>query len=89
MIISGLGLVTSLEKIIKENSNSNFFLDEVPVGVEGIPTKSLNDFSKLVPQNVFFWIACQSHHPPSQRHLKGVTKLSFIPRDNMATLGQY
>ena len=59
-----------LEKVVKENSDSNLFLDEVPVGVSGIQTKLLNDLASEHPAHNYLWIACQSHQPPSANYLK-------------------
>ena len=59
-----------LEKVVIGNSDSNFFLDEVPVGVSGIQTKLLNDLALKHPAHNYLWIACQSHQPPSANYLK-------------------
>ena len=58
-----------LEKVVLGNNDSNFFLDEVPVGVSGIQTKVLNDLALKLPAQQFLWIACQSHQPPSAKYL--------------------
>ena len=66
---------TELEKLILGNSDLNFFLDEVPVGVSGIQTKLLNDLAVKHPAQNYLWIACQSHQPPSANYLKSKIKL--------------
>ena len=65
---------TELEKVVEGNNDTNFFLDEVPVGVSGIQTKLLNDLALKHPAQNYLWIACQSHQPPSPRYLESKTK---------------
>ena len=66
--------VAELEKVVLRNSDSNFFLDEVPVGVSGIQTKVLNTLALKLPAQQFLWIACQSHQPPSAKYLTSKIK---------------
>jgi hypothetical protein len=56
---------------IQQNSESNFFFDEVPVGISGLTTRDLKSLSSTVPAGKYLWIACQSDHPPNKKHLSG------------------
>jgi hypothetical protein len=57
--------------LVTANPDSNFFFDEVPVGVSGIMTRDLKDLSLKVSADKYLWIACQSHLPPNKKHLQG------------------
>jgi hypothetical protein len=56
---------------IEQNSESNFFCDEVPVGISGLTTRDLKSLSSTVLAGKYLWIACQSDHPPNKKHLSG------------------
>ncbi len=62
---------SELWELVKANSDSNFFFDEVPVGVSGITTRDLKDLAVKVSADKYLWIACQSQLPPSKKHLEG------------------
>jgi hypothetical protein len=55
-------------KTIQDNSESHFFLDEVP---NVVGPDELNLLSEKVAKNKYLWAACQSHLPPSKMALKG------------------
>ena len=56
--------LSDLEKLVKNNPESNFFIDEAPVSEENFPTEVLAQISKKVSPNNSLWIACQSDKPP-------------------------
>ena len=61
---------TELENLVQGNSDANFFLEEIPVGgYLGIQTKLINHLALHHPAQNYFWIACQSHQPPSPKYL--------------------
>jgi hypothetical protein len=53
---------------VQENSEANFFLDEVP---NAVGSDELNLLADKVSENKYLWAACQSHLPPSKIALKG------------------
>jgi hypothetical protein len=55
-----------LQELIKKNQNSHFFLDEVHVTQNQIPSKVLADISKTISKNSFLWIACQGDRLPAR-----------------------
>ena len=59
-----------LENLVNDNLDSHFFLDEVAVGLAGLKTSFLNDLADRIPKQKYLWIACQSHLPPREKHLK-------------------
>jgi hypothetical protein len=63
-----------VSELIRSNSTSHFFFDEAPVGNFGIPSKTLNELSKQVSSDNYFWIACQSDKPPNPKYLQGKLK---------------
>ena len=56
--------LSDLEKLVENNPESNFFIDEAPVSEENFPTEVLAQISKKVSPNNSLWIACQSDKPP-------------------------
>ena len=56
--------ISDLEKLVENNPESNFFIDEAPVSEENFPTEVLAQISKKVSPNNSLWIACQSDKPP-------------------------
>jgi hypothetical protein len=56
---------------VEQNSESNFFLDEVPVKVSALTASDLILLSSKVSPDSYLWIACQGHQPPNKRKLIG------------------
>jgi hypothetical protein len=63
-----------LLELVKENSNSHFFLDEVDISKEQISPEILAEISKELSSDSYFWVACKSDKPPykENRHLQGI-----------------
>jgi hypothetical protein len=53
--------------IVKENPNGHFFLDEVPLAELRITPEDLKEISNSIPEENFFWFACQSQLLPQQQ----------------------
>jgi hypothetical protein len=55
---------------MKEHPKSHFFMDEFPVGTNGLQPKDLKDFADEVTEETFFWIACQTQKSPPSEDIK-------------------
>ncbi len=64
LIMTFFAELSDLEKLVENNPNSNFFIDEAPVSEENFPTEMLAQISKKVSPNNTMWIACQSDKLP-------------------------
>jgi hypothetical protein len=69
-----LDLEEKIARVVHENPNSHFFMDEVPLGF-GISAEELTEVSEKIPQDNFLWIACQSQLHPSSDDLRDCGKL--------------
>jgi hypothetical protein len=78
--VTGSEWKRELWDLVKQNADSNFFLDEVPVKASALTTSDLNLLSSKVSADSYLWIACQSHQPPSKRNLIGkfLALISFL-----------
>jgi hypothetical protein len=64
-------------EFVRCNPDSNFFFDEVPVGVSGITTHDLKVLALKVSADKYLWIACQSHLLSNKKHLEGTQIFGF------------
>ncbi len=66
------GLKKKILKIVESNPNGHFFLDEVPLAELRITPEDLKDISEKIPNENFFWFACQSQlvTPQQEQELK-------------------
>jgi hypothetical protein len=55
---------------MKKHPESHFFMDECPVGINGLQSKELRDLSEKLSEDQFLWIACQTQKSPSSEELK-------------------
>jgi hypothetical protein len=62
-----------LLELVNNNKESHFFLDEVHVSQNQIPSKVLAEISNIISKDNFLWIACQSDRLPTKTdsNLKG------------------
>jgi hypothetical protein len=62
-----------LLELVNDNKESHFFLDEVHVSQNQIPSKVLAEISNIISKDNFLWIACQSDRLPTKTdsNLKG------------------
>jgi hypothetical protein len=54
-------------QIVQDNPNGHFFMDEVPLAELRITPEDLKEISMAIPQENFFWFACQSQLSPVQQ----------------------
>ncbi len=54
-------------KIVTDNPTGHFFLDEVPLAELRITPGDLKEVSKAIPEENFFWCACQSQLLPQKQ----------------------
>ncbi len=57
---------SDLEKLVKDNPSSNFFIDEAPVSDKSFPTETLAQISKKIAPTNYLWIACLSEKTPDK-----------------------
>ncbi len=59
-------------QIVNDNPEGHFFLDEVPLAELRITPEDLEEISNAIPEENFFWIACQSQlvTPQQEQELK-------------------
>ena len=72
-----LDLEEKIGRVVHENPNSHFFMDEVPLGF-GISAEELADVSEKIPQDNCLWSACQSQLHPSSDDLRDCGKLFYL-----------
>jgi hypothetical protein len=54
-------------QLMKKHPESHFFMDECPVGINGLQPGDLKDLSDELSEDQFLWIACQTQKsPPSE-----------------------
>ncbi len=56
-------------RLVHENPEANFFLDEVPLDEHRINCNDLQEISENIHEERLFWFACQSQLLPSQQDL--------------------
>jgi hypothetical protein len=69
-----LDLEEKIGRVVNENPDSHFFMDEVPLGFR-ISTEELVEISEKVSQDNCLWLACQSQLHPSSDDLIECGKL--------------
>jgi hypothetical protein len=72
-----LELEEKIARVVTDNPDSHFFMDEVPLGF-GISAEELADVSEKVSLDNFLWIACQSQLHPSSDDLRDCGKLFYL-----------
>jgi hypothetical protein len=68
-----------LADLVKQNPNSDFFLDEIPIGGVEVSPKSLKALAEGINENKHFWIACVSdkNFNKQDKNLSGLNKETF------------
>ncbi len=66
---STLDLEEKIVRVVNENADSHFFMDEVPLGF-GITAEELGKISEKISQDNCLWLACQSQLHPSSEDLR-------------------
>jgi hypothetical protein len=60
---------------MKKYPESHFFMDECPVGTNGLQPKDLKDLSDELTEDKFLWIACQTQKSPPSEEIKSIGDL--------------
>jgi hypothetical protein len=61
------GLKEKILQIVKDNPQGHFFLDEVPLAELKITAGDMKEISEKIPEENYFWFACQSQLLPQQQ----------------------
>ena len=69
-VFLNLGLKDRTKNLFKEHPESHFFMDEFPVGSNGLQPKELKEFSDQLQEDTFLWIACQTQKSPPSEIIK-------------------
>jgi hypothetical protein len=56
--------------LMKENKGCHFFLDEFPVGANGLKPGDLKRLADELPDESFLWIACQTQKSPPSKEIE-------------------
>ena len=57
---------------MKENLGFHFFMDEFPVGSNGLKPADLKQLSDELSDDTFLWIACQSQKSPPSKEIEQI-----------------
>jgi hypothetical protein len=55
---------------MKDNPRCHFFLDEFPVGVNGLNPVDLKKLADKISDEFFLWIACQTQKSPPAKEIE-------------------
>jgi hypothetical protein len=61
------GLKEKILQLVKDNPQGHFFLDEVPLAELKITAGDMKEISEKIPEENYFWFACQSQLLPQQQ----------------------
>jgi hypothetical protein len=56
--------------LMKDNPGCHFFLDEFPVGSNGLKPEDLKRLADELPDEFFLWIACQTQKSPPSKEIE-------------------
>ena len=57
---------------MEKHPESHFFMDEYPVGINGLQPKDLKDLSDELSEDQFLWIACQTQKSPPSGDIESI-----------------
>jgi hypothetical protein len=64
-------------ELVKEHPGSHFFMDECPVGNNGLQPRDLKVLSDEITEDTLLWIACQTQKSPPSESIKSIGNSIF------------